>query len=194
MEVYFLKRNNVYNVLLLILFFQIKLSANELKSSQIDSLRNLLYSGIERENALDSLNTFILELEAENNLGSLPILIAYKGVCKSAEAKYDFWPWDKLNSVNDGLGLLNKAVKLDSSNIEIRFLRFAVLHNIPSFLGYSKEAREDAECLYNLITNSENAEDKYLIEKVAEYLVKSERLDENQDYVLTRLYNLSLNK
>ena len=185
-------KNRIY-IISIILLVQINLSANELSASKIDSLRNLLYAGIERETALDSLNNFILSLEGKNKSGSQPLLIAYKGVCKSVEAKYDFWPWDKLNAVNDGLELLNKAVKLDSSSIEIRFLRFSVLHNIPSILGYSKEAKEDAECLYNLIGNAENAGDKYLIEKVAEYLIKSERLDESKNKFLEQKYNLSLN-
>jgi hypothetical protein len=193
MEVYFLKRNNIY-MITIILFFQINLSANELEPSQIDSLRNLFYSGIEKETALDSLNNFIQELEAENNLGSLPLIIAYKGVSRSVEAKYDFWPWDKLNAVNDGLELLNKAVRIDSTNIEIRFLRFAVLNNIPSILGYSKEARDEAEYLYSLIINSENDKDKFLIEKAAGYLIESKLLNENQNSILSRLYKFSLNK
>ena len=185
-------KNRIY-IISIILLVQINLSANELSASKIDSLRNLLYAGIERETALDSLNNFILSLEGKNKYETQPLLIAYKGVGKSVEAKYDFWPWDKLNAVNDGLVLLNKAVKLDSSSIEIRFLRFSVLHNIPSILGYSKEAKEDAECLYNLIGNAENAGDKYLIEKVAEYLIKSERLDESKNKFLEQKYNLSLN-
>ena len=90
--------------------------------------------------------------------------------------------------------MLNKAVNLDSTSIEIRFLRFAVLHNIPSILGYSKEAKEDAERLYSIIINPKNYGDNFLIEKVADYLIKSERLNEKQNQVLGKIYNLSLNK
>ncbi len=170
------------------------LRTNELNSSQIDSLRNLLYAGIERETALDSLNIFITDLENNYKINHEPLLIAYKGVYKSVEAKYDFWPWDKFSAVNNGLELLNKAVNLDSTSIEIRFLRFAVLHNIPSILGYSKEAKEDAERLYSIIINPKNYGDNFLIEKVADYLIKSERLNEKQNQVLGKIYNLSLNK
>ena len=166
--------------------------ANELTSNQIDSLRNLLYAGIEREAALDSLENLIQKLQQQNDLKSDPLLIAYEGVCTSVEAKYDFWPWDKLGAVKDGLKQLDSAVNLDSTNIEIRFLRFAVLHNIPSILGYSTEAQYDAEFLYALIMNSKNQKDKYLIEKVAEYLINSERLDNNKNKILGKLYNLSL--
>ncbi len=185
-------RKNLLFIFLIFLLIPIFPSTRELSTNEINSLRNLLYSGIERESALDSLKNIIVDLETKDGLKSNPLLIAYKGVSKSVEAKYDFWPWDKFSAVNDGLELLNNSVNLDSTNIEIRFLRFAVLNNIPSIMGYSSEAKSDAEYLYKLITDLNNPKDKYLIEKVVEYLVNSERLDEQKSNVLVKIYNPSL--
>ncbi len=178
----------------LIILFSIQFISfgKELKSDNIESLRTLLYSALERETALDSLDNFINKLEKKIESKSDPILLAYKGACRSMEAKYNFWPWDKFSAVNTGLQNLNEAVELDSFNIEVRFLRFAVLHNIPSFLGYSQDADSDAQILFTLITKNSDQKEKFLIQKVAEFLVDSERLDEGKSIILTKIYNLSL--
>ena len=66
-------------------------------------------------------------------------MVAYRGACKSVRAVHTFWPLSKLNYVKEGLVDLDDAVLKEPNNIEIRFLRFSVLDNLPGFLGYGSK-------------------------------------------------------
>lgn len=53
----------------------------------------------------------------------------------------------KLNSFNLGKEIIEKAVKSNPDNVEIRFIRFSVQKNCPSFLGYNKNMAADKKFL-----------------------------------------------
>ena len=164
-------------------------SAGDVSKVTIDKLRILLYASTNRESALDSLDNYVTKLV--NSTTDSPIILAYKGAAESIRAKYNFWPWDKLSNVNTGLELLNKSVDLDKDNLEIRFLRFAVLHNLPSMLSYSDEADQEAFIIFSMITKTNYSYDEFLIKNVVEFLVNSERLSFNQVKMLKNKFGLT---
>lgn len=163
--------------------------AGDVSKVTIDKLRSLLYSSTNRESALDSLDNYINTLVTSKT--DSPIILAYRGAAESIRAKYNFWPWDKLSDVNKGLELLNKSVDLDKDNLEIRFLRFAVLHNLPSILNYSDEADQEASIIFSMITKTNHSYDEFLIKNVVEFLIKSERLKINQVKMLRNKIGLN---
>jgi len=64
----------------------------------------------------------------------------------------------KLNSFNLGKEVIEKAVKSNPDNVEIRFIRFSVQKNCPSFLGYNKNIAADKKFLkenQNAITSEQ---------------------------------------
>jgi len=179
-------------VCLFLLGFLINIYSNELPKNELKVLRTLLYESTESEDSLNSLFAFISILSKKNDIIRTPLLLAYRGVGKALMAEYSFFPWNKLEHVNKGIELLDKAVEMDSSNLEIRFLRFTVLSNIPFFLGYSSEADSDAIFLYELLKSGTYNEDKELIKNVVRFLLESERLDKNKQEDLSLIYNIAL--
>ncbi len=164
----------------------------ELPKNNLAELRTLLFNSTQNEDSLDSLFALISILSKKTDINNNPLLLAYSGVGKALLAKYSFFPWDKLSYVDDGLQLLDNAVKFDSTNLEIRFLRFSVLSNIPSFLGYSSDADAEADVLYRMLKSSSYNEDAELIKNVVQFLITSERLDKDKEKDLTLIFNVAL--
>ena len=163
--------------------------AGDISKVTIDKLRSLLFASTNRESALDSLDNYVTKLVNSNT--DSPLITAYKGAAESIHAKYNFWPWDKLSNVNKGLELLNEAVNSDKENLEIRFLRFAVLHNLPSILSYSDDADQEAEIIFNMLNKTNYSYDEFLIKNVVQFLVISERLTVNQVKMLKNKFGIT---
>jgi len=79
----------------------------------------------------------------ENNPPSDPLLIAYYGAASAAAPACIFNPATKISYFRNGKRLLAKAIQLQPSNFEIRFLRFATQTMTPGFLGYNDHIGED---------------------------------------------------
>ena len=104
-----------------------------------------------------------------------PIYKAYLGAAYCAEAKYRWNPYAKLERVKTGMGLLNQAVTLESSNIEIRFLRFCIEEHLPGALPYKEHIATDK--LF-ILANLKKEHSYYANMKA--YLLKSESLSESE--------------
>jgi hypothetical protein len=91
---------------------------------------------------------------------SLPnnLLLGYKGSATMMMAKHVFSPVTKLSKFSEGKTILEQAVALDTSSVEVRLLRYAVQVNAPSFLGYNKSINADKAYLLKSYRNiSDNA-------------------------------------
>ncbi|RCU43022.1 hypothetical protein EIZ47_06140 [Chryseobacterium lacus] len=86
----------------------------------------------------------IQTLEKQNNSATQ---VAYLGALQTIWAKHTPNPVSKLSTFRRGKNNLEKAVKSEPNNIEIRFLRHSVQKNIPKFLGYSEHIEEDRRFL-----------------------------------------------
>ncbi|MGA7719712.1 MAG: hypothetical protein WCA84_00915 [Ignavibacteriaceae bacterium] len=177
---------------LIILIFPIKNYSTDLTKNDLAKLRVLFYQSTKNEDSLDTLFTFLSVLSKKNDIKNNPLLIAYSGVGKALLARYTFFPWDKLRYVNDGFRLMDEAVELDDNNLEIRFLRFSVLTNIPPILGYTEKANKEANSLYLLLMSSNIMEDDKLIKNIAEFLILSKRLDQNKQKDLSQMFKIAI--
>lgn len=92
-------------------------------------------------------------------------------------AKYTLNPISKMNSFKKGKSLLEAAVKQDPAHLEIRFLRFSIQTNLPSFLGYDAHIQEDKRFLLKQVAATE---DKDLKNKVIQYLSSSKYCTEEE--------------
>ena len=162
--------------------------------SQVDlvSLENIrlsYYASLEDDDVLDKL---VNTIEAKYGMHSqkYPILImAYYGGLLSIKSKNAFWPFTKLSYFNESMELMSKAVELSPENLEIRFIRFAILHHIPGFLGHSDEKKEDAEKIYSLINKRDYTYISSEIQKgIAEFLVSTERISKEKINNLLKIY------
>ncbi len=89
----------------------------------------------------------LLDLLKDADEKTKPVLAGYKACATMIMAKHAFNPISKLNYFNKGKNLLERSIKQDQNNIELRFLRFAVQKNAPSFLGYKDDLAADKQFL-----------------------------------------------
>lgn len=94
-------------------------------------------------------------------------LMAYHGAALMTSAQYVFWPFEQLKRFNQGKKILENAVRHDIANVEIRWIRYVIQKNAPTFLNYSKNLEEDKKILLNYINVTEGVDNelKALISK-----------------------------
>ncbi len=98
------------------------------------------------------------------------ILLGYKGALEMAKSKHASL-FKKLDYFNAGKAILERAIAQDMDNIELRFLRFQIQYNTPSFLGYKDQLKNDKEFISSNLYKMESVE---LREKISFFLTKAE--------------------
>lgn len=81
------------------------------------------------------------------------IIVAYEAAMHALMAKVVWNPFSKVGHLKLSQKVFDKAVKLDPSNIEIRFIRFSVEYHIPKWLGLSKHMKEDKDFILENINS-----------------------------------------
>ncbi|MGN6195634.1 MAG: hypothetical protein ACTHOB_11905 [Ginsengibacter sp.] len=89
----------------------------------------------------------LLQLLSAGNVNGNPLLIGYKGSATMLMAKYTINPISKYSYFKKGKRMIENAIDSDATNVELRFLRFAVQTQIPSFLGYYRSVDSDKKFL-----------------------------------------------
>lgn len=64
-----------------------------------------------------------------------PLMLAYYASAQAFLSKHAKWTVTKLKYIKLADKSFEQAIVMDSLDAEVRFLRFAVQHNIPKFLG-----------------------------------------------------------
>lgn len=148
---------------------------NMFTMSDVDvaTLRKLYYEAAENKTAVKKLSVLLTKV----NDNSDAILIGYKGATEMMEAKYAFNPVTKLSRFNKGKNYLEKAIKKDQKNIELRFIRFSIQTNLPSFLGYNDHLKIDKEALINAVVK---IDDKQLKNNIIDYLIVSKQCSQEE--------------
>lgn len=78
------------------------------------------------------------------------VKLAYKATSRAMYADLVKGNLNKLKVFNEGRDLLERAVDMDNTNFEIRFLRFSIQTNIPLILGYNNISNDKSFMLNNL--------------------------------------------
>lgn len=89
------------------------------------------------EKAVDFLNR-LLQLNNRNT-----VAMAFYGSAVTMQGRDAFLPWNKMKYVNEGIGKLDKAVMLDSTNLRVRMARGMNSVNLPDFLNRRPFALRD---------------------------------------------------
>lgn len=123
-------------------------------SEEIIKLRRIYYKALTNENSIETF--FDLgEKHQKSALGK-----AYFGTAKALKARESSWVPTKVSLASEASELLNKAVKQDPKNTEIRFLRLSFESATPSMLGIDEHIQDDIDFL------SENLEKKHPIKHI----------------------------
>ena len=132
------------------------------KKEEVKELRQLFYKATENS---DSSTTLFNKLSSANNQ-SPAIIFGYKGMSYLLEAKHSYNVYQKFSYFNRGKSILDSAINMDPKNRELRFFRYSVQDNAPSFLGYNKELKVDKAKILLKIEAEEDSDLKY---KINEY-------------------------
>lgn len=114
--------------------------------------------------------------ELENTTLEEPLKYAYKGATYALLAQFQGNPYSKLESVKTGSSLLDDAVIAAPNNMEVRYLRYSIESNIPSFLPYRKHiAQDESRIVYALIQKKDGIDPEIRM-KVVQYMLKNAQL------------------
>lgn len=97
-----------------------------------------------------------------------PLFLAYLGALQTIWANHVFNPLSKLATFKKGKNNIELAISKEPENVEIRYIRFSVQKNAPSFLGYNNNLKEDKDFL---VKNKKNINSDFL-QKNIETLLK----------------------
>ena len=116
---------------------------------------------------------YMEQIEYDNNV----VIDGYKAMSKVFMAKNGWNPYKKYTSFKEGTDLLDESVKRDQNNVELRFLRYTVQCNAPSFLGYSENIEADKKFI---ISNWPDISDMDLKNRIRNYMLGSENLSDQE--------------
>ena len=102
--------------------------------------------------------------ETKNNSATY---LGYLGGFQTIWANHVFSPISKLNTFKEGKKNIEKAIKKEPENVELRFIRLSVQKNAPSFLGYKSNVKEDTD----FIKKNRNQIKSAVLEKNIEMLL-----------------------
>ncbi len=108
----------------------------------------------------------------------------YLGMCDALQISYISGMWSKLKMLDRSRMHIGKAIASAPQDAELRFLRFMLEHNIPSFLGMSGHIREDVAFVLDHGTFMD--EDADMKKMAIEYLIGSKRCSSTQTALLQK--------
>ncbi|CAN5529614.1 hypothetical protein BH09BAC6_BH09BAC6_27530 [soil metagenome] len=138
----------------------VQLSTLSVKTFDLSKIRHLYQrAALEKQDARQ-LNQLMLHVDV-NTMAA--VLICYKGANEMIQAKYTFNPIVKFKKFNKGKELIKMAISRDPLSLEMRFIRYSIQSNLPSFLGYREELDLDKRFMVNNTKTNTDPELKKMI-------------------------------
>lgn len=137
-----------------------------LKNSTLSEIRQA-YSQV--NNSTEKQQEFVTLLQ--KTADDTPVIRAYRAaatiiVSKSLKGK------QRTDLFKEGTSMLEKTVKEQSDDLEIRLIRLSVQEHLPKFLNYNKNIDDDAQFIKN---NLSKIKDKELLNYVNSYISQSKQ-------------------
>ena len=123
----------------LLCFFLIQGLLSSAKTPEIEDVRVLFH----KVESSQKICVELIELLEPYNDKNNALFLGYRGSTNMLMAKYLINPFTKLSYFKKGKLMLEKAIQFDQKNIELRFLRYTIQTNVPSFLNYSDNKEND---------------------------------------------------
>lgn len=143
-------------IMCLLVFFSGSYPAND---PSVGSVRLKFHNSMSSERICKALITQLGPYNEKNN----PLLMGYRAGATMLMAKHSLNPFNKLSYFKKGKTMLEKAIQAENNNVELRFLRYTIQTNVPSFLGYSSELIKDRSFLQQSVAGVRDAELKKII-------------------------------
>jgi hypothetical protein len=123
------------------LILSLIVALNLFSSPDINEIRRIYP---EAHNSESSAKELSIKL-AKVNVDSDKTLVAYKGASITLLSKFANKIADKIANFKEGSKLVELAVAAEPDNVEIRMIRLSIQENIPKFINYRKNKKEDKD-------------------------------------------------
>ncbi|GAB4338941.1 MAG: hypothetical protein OHK0038_17870 [Flammeovirgaceae bacterium] len=151
---------------------------------EVQQLRQFYFQAIQNTEIAEKVLNQLSILPFKNN-----IQIAYEAAFEAFMAKKAWNPYQKLMHVDKAKRTFRKAIKLEESNLEFRFLRFSMNHHLPAFLQDSNIMEEDQNQILRLYAEGNFAGlDKNMLEKITSFLKNTGRFDQETCRLITKRF------
>ncbi len=178
----YIKQTWVYLVLSFVFFYS-TISEAAAQSMTPSAIRKLYSAAIESASKTDDLHEQLVQFKPAN-----AFVLAYLGATEGLKAKHVWNPYTKVAWVNKAAKNLAAAIKADPIDVEIRYLRFSMEHNLPPFLGHNHLA-EDLTSICKQISLAPNTElEPDLLRLIAKFAAESGRCSSQQLSILKPYY------
>ena len=130
---------------------------------------------------IDSKNTpqLLEKLYTHSNPDAL--VIGYTAATEAIMAKVVWNPYSKFSYLYKSKNTFVKAINMNSSNVEIRFLRFAVEQHLPKYLGLSKNLQNDKNVIIKEVdTHSVMKMDNEMLDYTMRFLINSNQCSDEE--------------
>lgn len=140
-------------------------------SAPLDESRKLFFQFEDNKQASKQMLALLQDISNPS-----PLVEAYMGVAIAAGADHELSPIAKYRRFSEGKNLIEKAIKKQPDNAEIRMLRLSIQTAAPGFLGYRSNLDEDKKMLIEALRSSKGSFSEtqfrskvlvYLFEKVS---------------------------
>ena len=125
-------------IFLFILIFALPSLASFAKGDDMLEVRKAYYLAVDNEQSLKAFENLLINFKNPDNT-----ILGYIGMSFMLKAKYAWLPNNKWEYFNKGKKFLESAISKDPNNIELKFMRFCIQNNTPSFLRYNKNLEKD---------------------------------------------------
>ena len=129
-------------------------------------VRKYYYLAIDSEEKFKEFENILVNFNNPDNT-----ILGYIGMSFMLKAKYAWLPNYKMDYFTKGKNFLESAISNDPNNVELKFMRFCVQNDTPSFLSYKKNLESDKRHLMKAIPT---IRDNDLKEKIITYMLEKE--------------------
>lgn len=170
----------------LFICFYILISLVTRSNNDLVTIRDHFYRASKSSDSADSLLTRLTNDQQNNNY----VLMGYKGMAQLLVCYHSYNPYTKFKYFLTGKESLEKAIKNDPENIELRFLRLSVQLNAPVFLGYFSNIDDDKKKIFD---GMKSISDKDLFDRIVNYTLHAKKLTEPEKQKVREAVALNTN-
>lgn len=120
-----------------------------------------------RENYIDASKSKERAYEFNDSManytGDNKTMLAYKGASIALKAKFVSDRKTKKDLFTKGIQILEKALKDDPNNAEIRLIRLSIQENTPKIINYKGNIQEDKQLILTTFDKQNKSLKKYLL-------------------------------
>jgi len=172
------------------IFLSMTVLSNNL-SERLEKARKFYYEATQNSKKADLAIKYFTELKRiDATLSSLAD--TYIGSLTAVKARDEFLPWKKFELANDGIEIMEKAIKSDPNNIEALFIYGSTCYYLPFFFGKSNDAETQLKRIIHLLNDkSLNQYSQDLLKNVLTFIKDNIKLSPSEtkktDELLARL-------